>query len=123
MKTIGFLISHKNGEGRRALLPEHIGRIKNTDKMYFETGYGLAVGVTDDEYAACGCHIVSREEALSCDIITDVKLGDADYLDEIKSSKIMFGWAHTVQNIDFTSDMLRKKHTVVAWEEIFEHGR
>lgn len=28
MKTIGFLISHKNGEGRRALLPEHIGKIK-----------------------------------------------------------------------------------------------
>ena len=123
MKTIGFLISHKNGEGRRALLPEHISKIKNKDKMYFETGYGLAVGVTDEEYAACGCHIVSREEALKCDIITDVKLGDADYLDEIKDSKLMFGWAHTVQNIDFTSDMLRKKHTVVAWEEIFEHGR
>ena len=40
MKTIGFLISHKNGEGRRALLPEHIGKIKNADKLYFETGYG-----------------------------------------------------------------------------------
>ena len=39
MKTIGFLISHKNGEGRRALLPEHISKIKNKDKMYFETGY------------------------------------------------------------------------------------
>lgn len=123
MKTIGFLISHKNGEGRRALLPEHIGKIKNADKLYFETGYGEAVGVSDEEYAACGCHIVTREQALACDIITDVKLGDADYLDEINSSKIMFGWAHTVQNIDFTSDMIRKKHTVVAWEEIFEHGR
>ena len=123
MKTIGFLISHKNGEGRRALLPEHIGKIKNADKLYFETGYGTAVGVSDEEYAACGCHIVPREQALACDIITDVKLGDADYLDEINSSKIMFGWAHTVQNIDFTSDMIRKKHTVVAWEEIFEHGR
>ena len=44
MKTIGFLISHKNGEGRRALLPEHIGKIKNADKLYFETGYGEAVG-------------------------------------------------------------------------------
>ena len=74
MKTIGFLISHKNGEGRRALLPEHISKIKNKDKMYFETGYGLAVGVTDEEYAACGCHIVSREEALKCDIITDETL-------------------------------------------------
>ena len=123
MKTIGFLISHKNGEGRRALLPEHIGKIKNADKLYFETGYGTAVGVSDEEYAACGCHIVPREQALACDIITDVKLGDADYLDEINESKIMFGWAHTVQNIDFTSDMIRKKHTVVAWEEIFGHGR
>ena len=54
MKTIGFLISHKNGEGRRALLPEHIGKIKNADKLYFETGYGEAVGVSDEEYAACG---------------------------------------------------------------------
>ena len=79
MKTIGFLISHKNGEGRRALLPEHIGKIKNADKLYFETGYGEAVGVSDEEYAACGCHIVPREQALACDIITDVKLGDADY--------------------------------------------
>ena len=52
MKTIGFLISHKNGEGRRALLPEHIGKIKNADKLYFETGYGEAVGVSDEEYAA-----------------------------------------------------------------------
>lgn len=42
MKTIGFLISHKNGEGRRALLPEHIGKIKNADKLYFETGYGAS---------------------------------------------------------------------------------
>ena len=49
MKTIGFLISHKNGEGRRALLPEHIGKIKNADKLYFETGYGEAVGVSDEE--------------------------------------------------------------------------
>ena len=74
MKTIGFLISHKNGEGRRALLPEHIGKIKNADKLYFETGYGEAVGVSDEEYAACGCHIVTREQALACDIITDVTL-------------------------------------------------
>ena len=117
MKTIGFLISHKNGEGRRALLPEHIGKIKNADKLYFETGYGTAVGVSDEEYAACGCHIVPREQALACDIITDVKLGDADYLDEINESKIMFGWAHTVQNIDFTSDMIRK----ISPERILSH--
>lgn len=123
MKTMGFLISHKNGEQRRALLPEQIANLKYPGQLYFEEGYGLSVGVADDQYAACGCHVVSRKEAMACDIITDVKLGDADYLDQIEGSKIMFGWAHTVQNIDFTSNMLNQGHTVVAWEEIFEEGR
>lgn len=123
MKTIGFLISHKNNEARRALLPEHIAGIKNAGQLCFEKGYGEAVGVSDAEYLAAGCRVVSRAEALESDIICDVKLGDADYLGEIDGSRLMFGWAHAVQSVDFTSDMLRKKHTVLAWEEIFEHGR
>ena len=32
----------------------------------------------------------SREEAMRCDIVTDVKLGDADYLDQIEDGKILF---------------------------------
>ena len=123
MKTMGFVISHKNGEQRRALLPEQIKEITHPEQLYFETGYGNSVGVSDAAYEAAGCHVVSRKEAMACDIITDVKLGDADYLDQIGTEKILFGWAHTVQNLDFTSNMLEKDHTVVAWEEIFEGGR
>ena len=76
MKTIGLIISHKNGERRRALLPKDIEKnVKNPQQLFFEEGYGLSVGVSDDEYRAVGCNIVSREEALACDVITDVKLG------------------------------------------------
>ena len=123
MKTMGFLISHKNGEKRRAILPEQIANLKYPAQLYFEAGYGQSVGVADEEYEACGCQVVSREEAMKCDIIADVKLGDADYLEQIEGKKILFGWAHTVQNVDFTSKILEKGHTVVAWEEIFEDGR
>ena len=123
MKKMGFLISHKNGECRRALLPEHMKEIRNLDSLYFEQGYGVAVGVSDDEYLKLGCHVVPREKIFSCDIITDVKLGDADYLSSIEDGKILFGWAHTVQNVEFTSQMIKAKHTVIAWEEIFEDGR
>lgn len=123
MKTIGFLISHKDGEGRRALLPAQIDRIVHPGQLYFEQGYGESVGATDEEYAQKGCHIVPREEVFTCDIITDVKLGDADYLERLPVGKTLFGWAHTVQNLDFTSEMIRKRHTVIAWEEIFEQGR
>lgn len=123
MKTMGFVISHKNGEQRRAILPQDAALVKYPGQLYFEKGYGVSVGASDEEYISAGCHVVSREEAMACDIIADVKLGDADYLDKIAPGKLMFGWAHTVQNIDFTSDMLNNSHTVVAWEEIFEDGR
>lgn len=124
MKTVGLIISHKNGERRRALLPKDIAKnVKNPQQLFFEEGYGLSIGVSDDEYRAVGCNIVSREEALACDVIADVKLGDADYLDEIAPNKILFGWAHAVQNIPFTSNILKNNHTVIAWEDIFENGR
>lgn len=124
MKTIGFIISHKNGEKRRAILPNDIKtNVRNPHQLYFETGYGLSINVSDEEYEKVGCHIVTREEALACDIIADVKLGDADYLDEITPNKVLFGWAHAVQNIPFTSNILKNNHTVIAWEDIFENGR
>ena len=123
MKKLGFVISHKNNEKRRALLPEDLKNIKNLDCLYFEEGYGESVGYADAEYAACGVHIVSRKEALDCDVIVDVKLGDADYLDELTSPKILCGWAHSVQNIAFTSKVLNAGHTVLAWEELYENGR
>ena len=123
MRTVGFAISHKNNERRRGLVPRDLKNITNVGQLYFEKGYGESVGYSDSEYAAYGAHIVSREEMLNCDVIVDVKLGDADYLHEIKEPKILCGWAHTVQGIDFTSEVLNAGHTVIAWEEIFENGR
>ncbi|MBO5926491.1 MAG: N(5)-(carboxyethyl)ornithine synthase [Clostridia bacterium] len=124
MKTMGFVISHKNNERRRTVVPKDIEKnIKNKSQLYFEKGYGESLGISDKEYEDCGCHIVDRETALSCDIITDVKLGDAEYLESVKDGKILFGWAHAVQGIDFTSSVLKKKHTAIAWEEMYEDGR
>ncbi len=123
MKTMGFVISHKNNEQRRGILPEDLKQVNLKDYLFFERGYGESVGHSDEEYEACGVKMVSREEALACDIIVDVKLGDGDYLDEIGKGKILCGWAHCVQNLEFTSAVLNGDHTVIAWEEIYENGR
>ncbi len=108
---------------RRALLPQVLISIRNVYALCFVAGYGLSVGYTDSEYAAQGAHIVSRQEALKCDVIVDVKLGDADYLDLLEGPKTLVGWAHCVQNIEFTSAVLNAGHTVLAWEELYENGR
>ena len=122
-KTMGLLISHKDNEKRRAILPEDVIKLRNPDMLYFETGYGESVGHTDKEYIDAGAHVVSRADALKCDIITDVKLGDADYLDSLDNGKLLFGWAHAAQGTVFTDKCLEKNFTVIAWEDIFENGR
>jgi len=45
MKTVGFLISHKNNEKRRAILPEDLVCINRPENMYFEKGYGECLGI------------------------------------------------------------------------------
>lgn len=123
MKSVGFVISHKNGEKRRAILPEDIRAIQHPSQLFIESGYGMSIGISDEEYINAGANITTRENALACDVITDVKLGDADYLNELQDQKILFGWAHAVQGIDFTTNAISHRHTVIAWEEIFEDGR
>ncbi len=123
MKTIGFVISHKNNERRRALLPDDLKNIKNLEYLYFEKGYGESVGFDDSEYLKYGVKLVSRKEILNCDVLVDVKLGDADYFDEIAEPKLLVGWAHAVQNIEFTTSVINAGHSVIAWEEMFENGR
>ncbi len=123
MEMMGFLISHKNNEQRRALLPKDLKNIQHTDHLMFETGYGDNLGFIDEDYLRAGAKIGTREEVLRCKMLVDVKLGDADYLDQLDGGKMMIGWAHAVQKIDFTSAMLQGKHSVLAWEEIFEDGR
>lgn len=123
MKTIGLVISHKNNEKRRALIPEDLKKIKNLNYLCFEKGYGESIGFSDSDYETLGAGFASRAEVLKSDIILDVKLGDADYLDELDDGKILCGWAHATQNIDFTTKAIQKKFSVIAWENIFKNDR
>jgi N5-(carboxyethyl)ornithine synthase len=123
MKSVGFLMSTKENEKRRALLPKHILSIKNRSNLYFESGYGEVLGHSDEEYTFAGANVVSRTEVLEKDIICDPKIGDAEYLKELKSGQTIFGWVHAVQNKDITDSILDKNLTAIAWEDMFYKGR
>lgn len=122
MKTLGFPISDKLNENRRALVPEHLKGIKNTNKIYVETNYGEVLGYTDADYVEYGVNIVSRDEVLRQDIICDPKIGDANYLEQLNNQTI-FGWVHAVQNKDITDKLINNKLTAIAWEDMFDSGR
>lgn len=122
MKTIGFPISHKENERRRALTPQGLCNVKNCKCLYFETGYGDVLGYSDDDYKKHGANICSRDEALKKDVICDPKVGDAEYLKMLKGQTI-FGWVHAVQNRDITDAIVEAGLTVYAWEDMYEKGR
>lgn len=123
MKTLGFVISHKENENRRALIPEDISLIKNRGQVFIEKGYGDVLGYTDQDYLSQGIGgACDRNEILKKDIICDPKIGDAEYLDNLNGQTI-FGWVHAVQNRDITDKIIHAHLTAYAWEDMYEMGR
>ena len=123
MRTIGFVISRKENENRRALLPEDIKYIKNKDSIFIEKGYGEILGYDDSCYLKEGIGgVCERNEILKKDVICDPKVGDAEYLGNL-SDQIIFGWIHAVQNREITDKIVYGRLSAYAWEDMYEMGR
>ena len=122
MHSIGFPVSRKENELRRAVVPEHLANVKYCSQLFFEKGYGEVLGYTDQDYEKFGAHITTREEVLGKDVICDAKIGDADYLGDLQDQTI-FGWVHLVQNHDITDAVLNGRLTTYCWEDMYEKGR
>ena len=123
MKTIGFPISPKENENRRAIVPADIAGLPHPENIYVETGFGKVLGIADEEYEAAGCRICSHEEAIGKDIVCDPKIGDAEYIGRMHPGQIIFGWVHATQNRDITDKLVNNRLTAYAWEKMFEEGR
>ncbi len=122
MKTVGFPISHKENEKRRALIPSDIQYLKHPEYVFIEKGYGEVLGFSDEDYAVYGVRVESRESVLKKNIICDPKIGDAEYL-EVLEGQTIFGWIHAVQNRDITDKIINHHLTAFAWEDMYEDGR
>ena len=123
VKTIGFPISPKENERRRAIVPDDLRMFERPDRVYVEAGFGKVLGISDDEYAATGCHICSHTVAIQQDIVCNPKVGDADYLKDLREGQIIFGWIHATQNKYITDVLTANKITAYAWEKMYESGR
>lgn len=124
MNSVGFIISEKENENRRALLPSDI--IKNVvhrEFLFFQKGYGEVLGITDNEYLKIGCNIVDRAEILEKDVICDPKVGDGDYINYLKENQKIFGWIHATRNRDITDAILNTKSIAYAFENMYNKSR
>lgn len=122
MKTIGFVISGKENEKRRALLPYDILKINNKEKLFFERGYGKVLGISDEEYLRTGVNLVPREVAYQQEIICNPKAPEPNEKNFLRKGQTLFGWIHAVQGRAITDFLLQKTMSAIAWENMFEDG-
>jgi len=120
MKTIGFVISHKESEKRRALVPNDLKEIRNVNMLYFETGYADIIDCSDSDILEMGANVVNRQEAFSKDILCNPKIPEKDEQKFLKENQILFGWIHAVQGREITDILVKKNMTAIAWEKMFK---
>ena len=123
MKTVGFVISGKENEKRRALLPRDVQRIKRRQYLHFEQGYATHLGIEDREYEALGCAVKPKHEVYQCDVVCNVKAPEQSEWLLFKAKQTLFSWLHAVQGRSVTDSLLERKMTGIAWEDMYEDGR
>jgi N5-(carboxyethyl)ornithine synthase len=123
MRTVGFPISRKENEFRRAISPGDLRSMKHPQSCFIETGFGEPLGVSDAEYERAGAHVASRKEILSKDVICNPKGLDPDMVPLLKPRTTLFGWVHAIQGREITDILIDHEMTAIAWEDMFEEGR
>ncbi len=117
--------SRKENESRVAIHPQHLAAIPEALRanLVFEEGYGTKFGVGDDQLRELGVVLASRAEILGSSDVVILPKPMAEDLREMKTSGILWGWPHCVQQKEITDAAIDRRLTLIAFEAMFLWGR
>jgi alanine dehydrogenase len=117
--TLGAVAtSRKPDERRQAIHPAHLARIDAglRARMFFERGYGDALGSSDEEIEPLVGGLRSREDLFAqCDVLLLPKPLAAD-LETLRPGQVVWGWPHCVQDREMSQLAIDRRVTLIAWE-------
>lgn len=125
MNTAVIGTSRKENENRVAIHPAHIETISEAIRrqLFFEKGYGLPFGISDESIAALtGGQSLDRKKLLeNFDAFIIPKPVKEDF-DEMPEGAVVWGWIHSVQHADIAQTAIDRKMTLIAWENMYYQG-
>lgn len=121
---IGIAKEIKPGEGRVALLPNHVQQLTDKHEVFIETGAGLLSQATDQDYKAIGATIASSAESLfrQGELIVKVKEILPEEFAYLNSDHIIFTNLHSAADPAQLDVLLDRKLTAISAEEIHQYG-
>jgi alanine dehydrogenase len=109
--------SNKENEKRYPVYWEHLNNLtkKEISNLFFEDGYPDLNKLSFFK----DINFLSRKKIFdTCDLVILPKPTDFD-LSLTKNNQILWGWPHAVQGYNITDVAIKKKLTILAWENMF----
>ena len=117
---IGIPKEIKAQEHRVALLPSGAYQLSKGHQVLVETGAGLGIGISDEEYQNAGAEIVGRHEDIfsRADLIAKVKEPLESEYSLLREGQILFTYLHLAAGRALTQALLDSRVTGIAYESV-----
>lgn len=122
---IGVPKEIKNNEFRVGLVPDSVKEL--TDRghsVLVETGAGIGIGSTDDEYKAAGAEIASDAARVFADAEMIVKVKEPQQVEwkQLRSNQLLFTYLHLAPDPAQTIGLMESGCTAIAYETVTDHN-
>lgn len=115
----------KNHEYRVGLTPESARElVAHGHEVLVESGAGLGIGASDDDYRAAGCTIAPDATPIfaECELIVKVKEPQAAERKLLRAGQVLFTYLHLAPDPQQTADLLASGVTAIAFETVTGPG-
>lgn len=123
---VGTVREIKNHEYRVGLTPESARElVAHGHEVWVETGAGLGIGATDDDYRAAGARIEAAAKDVfdQCEMIVKVKEPLAAERALLREGQVLYTYLHLAPDPEQTADLLKSGVTAIAYETVTGPGR
>ena len=117
--------SRKENEKRVAIHPEQIKNIPENIRrnLFFEKGYGIPFGVSDEKIAVLtGNQLSDRKILIENFKAIIIPKPEQEDFEEMQEGTRVWGWIHAVQQSNIAQIAIDKKLTLIAWENMNYQG-
>jgi alanine dehydrogenase len=115
----------KNQEYRVGLTPESTKElVKHGHEVWIETGAGIGIGATDEQYSAAGARIVEGPDPIfaECEMVVKVKEPQPGERAQLHEGQILYTYLHLAPDPEQTADLVKSGVTAIAYETVTGAG-
>ena len=118
---IGCPAEIKNHEYRVGLTPESARElVTRGNEVWIESGAGMGIGATDDQYRSAGAKIVDGPDPIfaECEMVVKVKEPQAVERAKLREGQILYTYLHLAPDPEQTEDLVKSGVTAIAYETV-----